>query len=115
MRVQTAERLRGVLSSMAPTCVVISATEVSRKVTHWQIGITDIPFSKHRKRGPTIFCVDRDSSVGIATRYGLGGPDIESQGWRDFLHPPKPAMGSTHLLQWVPGLFQGRKPAGAWC
>ena len=26
----------------------------------------------------------RDSSVGIATRYGLGDPEIESQRGRDF-------------------------------
>jgi hypothetical protein len=78
MTVQTAERLREVLFSMAPTCVVISATEVSRKVSALADRY-DIPFSKHRKGGPTIFCVDRDSSVGIVTRYGLGGPNIESQ------------------------------------
>jgi hypothetical protein len=26
-------------------------------------------------------CVGRNSSVGIATRYGLDGPGIESRGW----------------------------------
>ena len=39
----------------------------------------------------------RNSSVGIATRYGLDGPGIESQ-WgkgQDFLHPSKPALGPT--------------------
>ena len=29
----------------------------------------------------------RDSSVGIATRYGLNGPGIESYWERDFPHP----------------------------
>ena len=29
----------------------------------------------------------RDSSVGIATRYGLDGPGIESRWGRDFPHP----------------------------
>jgi hypothetical protein len=29
----------------------------------------------------------RDSSVGIATRYGLVGPGIESRWGRDFTHP----------------------------
>ena len=38
----------------------------------------------------------RDSSVGIATRYGLDGPGIESQ-WR----PTQPP------IRWVPGLSWG--------
>ena len=33
----------------------------------------------------------RDSSVGIATRYGLDGPGIESRWGRDFPHLPRPA------------------------
>jgi len=37
----------------------------------------------------------RDSSVGIATRYGLGGPGIESRWRRDFPHLSRPALGST--------------------
>ena len=37
----------------------------------------------------------RDMSVGIATRYGLDGPRIESQwGGRDFPHPSRPAPGA---------------------
>ena len=47
----------------------------------------------------------RDSSVGIATRYGLNGPGIESRwgGGRDFPHPSRPALGPTHPpVQWVP-------------
>ena len=32
----------------------------------------------------------RDSSVGIATRYGLDGPGIESRWGRDFPHPSRP-------------------------
>jgi hypothetical protein len=47
-----------------------------------------------------------DSVIRIATRYGLGGPVIESQ-WkgRDFLHPSGPDLGPKHLfIQWVPGL-----------
>ena len=50
----------------------------------------------------------RDSSVGIATRYGLDGPGIEWRwGGRDFPHPSRPALGPT---QPSPGC----KAAGAW-
>jgi len=34
----------------------------------------------------------RDSAVRVGTRYGLGGPGIESQNGRDFLHQSKPAL-----------------------
>ena len=37
----------------------------------------------------------RDSSVDIATRYGLDGPGIESWWRRGFLHPSRPALGSN--------------------
>jgi hypothetical protein len=50
--------------------------------------------------------VGRDSSVGIATRYGLDGPGIESQWGRDFPHPSRPALGPTQPpIQWVSALF----------
>jgi hypothetical protein len=52
--------------------------------------------------------VGRDSSVGIATRYGLDGPGIESRWGRDFPHPSRPALGPTQPpIQWVPGLSRG--------
>ena len=59
-----------------------------------------------------IFCTmtnsGRDSSVGIATRYGLDSPGIESRWGRDFPHPSRPALGPTqHPVQWVPGLSRG--------
>jgi hypothetical protein len=38
----------------------------------------------------------RDSSVGIVTRYGLGGPRIESRwGGRDFLRLSRSSLGPT--------------------
>jgi hypothetical protein len=37
----------------------------------------------------------RDSSISIATRYGLDGPGIESRFGRDFPHPSRPVLGLT--------------------
>ena len=52
--------------------------------------------------------VGRDSSVGIATRYGLDGPAFEYRWGPDFPHPFRPALGPTEPpTQWVPGLSQG--------
>jgi hypothetical protein len=50
--------------------------------------------------------VDRNSSVGIATRYGLDGPGIESC-------PDRP-WGPPNLLYNVYRVFPGGKAAGAW-
>ena len=41
-----------------------------------------------------LFIVDRYSSVGIATRYGLDGPGIDCRWGRDFPHPFRPALES---------------------
>jgi hypothetical protein len=41
--------------------------------------------------------VHRDSSPGIATRYKIEGPVIESQRGRDFLHPSRPTLVPTQL------------------
>ena len=49
-----------------------------------------------------------DSSVGIATGYGLDGPGIESRWGRDFLRLSRPAVGLTQPpVQWVPGISRG--------
>jgi hypothetical protein len=59
--------------------------------------------------------LDWDISVGIATRYRLGGPGIESQSGRSFLHPSRPALGWTQPpIQCVPGPFPGGEVAGEW-
>ena len=50
--------------------------------------------------------VGLDSSVGIATRYGLDGPGIESRWGRDFPYLSRSALGPTRPpVQWVPGIF----------
>ena len=47
----------------------------------------------------------RDSSVGIATRYGLEGTGIECRWERDFPHLSRSDLGPTQPpVQWVPGL-----------
>ena len=57
----------------------------------------------------------RNSSVGIATRYELKGPWIESRWGRDFPHLSRPALGPNRPpIQWVMGLFPEGKVAGAW-
>jgi len=51
----------------------------------------------------------RDSSISIATGFGLDGPGIESR-WRgrDFPYLSGPALGPTQPPeQCVPGLFRG--------
>ena len=49
-----------------------------------------------------------NSSVGIATDYGLGGPGIESRRVQDFPHLSTPALGPTQPpIQQVPGLSRG--------
>jgi hypothetical protein len=49
-----------------------------------------------------------DSSVGIATRYGLDDPGIEIRLGRDFPHPSSSALEPTQPpMQWVPGLSRG--------
>ena len=50
----------------------------------------------------------RDSSVAIATRYGLEGPGIEFRWERDFPRPSRPAVGPIQPpIKWVPSLSRG--------
>jgi hypothetical protein len=55
----------------------------------------------------------RDSSAGIATRYRLNDPGIESRGRRDCLKPSRPILGPIQpSIQWVRGLSLGVKWPG---
>jgi hypothetical protein len=54
-----------------------------------------------------------DSSVDVATGYGLDGLGIESRWGRDFPHLSKPALGLNQpTVQWVPGLSREQGAAG---
>ena len=59
------------------------------------------------KENTLIFFCGPDSSVGIATDYGLDGPG-SNPGGDDIFRPSRPALGPTQApVQWVPGLSQG--------
>jgi len=75
-----------------------------------------------RRQGPqafiflddiTKFIVGRESSVGIATRYGLDGSGIEFRWGRDFPHPYRTAVGLPSSLYNGYRVFLGVKSAGA--
>jgi hypothetical protein len=58
--------------------------------------------------------VGRDSVVGIAIRYGLDDPGIESR-WGDFPHRSRPVLGAHQAFYIMgSGPFPGGKAAGAW-
>jgi len=63
----------------------------------------DLKFKSTKHRG-----VDRDSSDGIKTRYGMDGPGIEFRWGRNFLHPSRLALYNRYCV------FLGGKAAGAW-
>jgi hypothetical protein len=60
--------------------------------------------------------VDRDSAVGIATRYELYSPGIECRWGRDFSRPSRPARVPDPLSLVCNGyrVLLGSKAAGAW-
>ena len=62
------------------------------------------------------FVVGRESSVGIATRYGLGGPGIESLGGGARFSAPFHTGPGAHPASYTTGIgsFPGGKAAGSW-
>jgi hypothetical protein len=97
---KTETNLRPLLESVPTVWALVTArTDRQRKSPH-----EAFPSQKERKTG-------RGGSVGIATRYGLEGPGIESRwGGHIFRTCPDGPWGP----QWVTGLFPGGKVAGAW-
>jgi hypothetical protein len=58
--------------------------------------------------------VGRDSAVGIATGYGLGGPGIESRWGEIFRTCPDRPWGLPSLLYSGYRIYPGVKLGGAW-
>jgi hypothetical protein len=53
--------------------------------------------------------MSRDSSVSIATQYGLDGPGIESLWGQNTLHLFRPVLGPTQPpMQWVTAYSGGK-------
>jgi hypothetical protein len=87
-----------------------SGVEIKKAIVNFRLSNTSSFLIVYRKRQfvYSTLIKDRDSSVGIATRYGLDGRGIESRWGRDFLHQSIPALGPIQPpIHWVPGLFPG--------
>jgi hypothetical protein len=109
-------------SSYSHLFVSCTCDDIRGRVAYVTRQATDIDGLRYKKAGKSIFCVSpprniwgRDSSVGIAIRYGLDGPGIESLWIRDFPHTSRTVLGPIYpLTEWVPGLFPDGVVDGAW-
>jgi hypothetical protein len=71
-------------------------------------------FDIHFFSRPRTLRVGRDSSVGIATWYGLDGPGIESRWGEIFRIRPDRPCGPPRVLHDVYWVFRGGGVIGAW-
>jgi hypothetical protein len=64
-------------------------------------------------RSFTIVYLGLNSSVGIATHYGMDDRGFESRWGRDFPLPSRPVLGPTQPpIRWLPGLSRGSSCRG---
>jgi hypothetical protein len=114
MRTQTGTGFGRQCSDKAPRCLCAEWDGVlnGRAVVSFVLG-----YGRDRSDRLCVCCYcwrnrsGPDSSVGIATCYGLDGPMMKSRWGRNFPQPSRPAQP---LVQWAPGVFPGGKAAGAW-
>jgi hypothetical protein len=67
------------------------------------------PFQHHCPENYRELFMGLDSSVSIATRYGLNGPRIEFRCGTRYSIFSRPALGPTQPpVQWVPGISWGK-------
>jgi hypothetical protein len=84
------------------------STNSSRNMT---LVVNRVAFSMVPNFGNTVGRVGHDSSVGIATGYGLGGPEIKS--WWGKISVPVQTCPEANPVFYiiVPGFFHGSKAA----
>jgi hypothetical protein len=93
-----------------PSCKQNTLTEhavTSKTAKIWSMTVLNVIYASDWSDIYICVC-GPNSSVSIATDYGLEGLGIKSRWGRDFFHTSRPALGPTQLtVQWVLGLSQG--------